>query len=182
MNLTKLHSQLKDDSGRYRTQSLFWELRYGTEEKLPPIFTLKSEDLEKDGVNYISLKKIYMSYDHVPNFEYEFALAVFNSWDHWQRLANDSHPKIKSEIKAWREELDIKLKAEGLKALIYASKDNDAKGVQAAKYLAEKGYDTKRGRPSKEEIERQRKIEANVKKELTDDMERIGLKVVNGDQ
>lgn len=178
MDLTKLHSQMKDDSGRFRTQSLFWELRYRTEEKFPPIFTLKSENIEKDGIEYYSLKKIYMSYDHVPGFEYEFALDVFNSWDHWLRLTNDTLPAIKDEIKSWREELDIRLKALSLKAMIYASKDNDAKGIQAAKYLAEKGYETKRGRPSKEEIERERKIEAGAKKELQADLERIGLKVV----
>ncbi len=56
----------------------------------------------------------------------------------------------------------------------------DAKGVNAAKYLAEKGYLPKRGRPSKEEVERERKIQAGVNKELESDMERIGLKVVNG--
>jgi len=62
--------------------------------------------------------------------------------------------------------------------LIHASRDNDAKGVQASKYLAEKGYEVKRGRPSKAEIEAERKQAAGVKKELASDMERIGLAVV----
>jgi hypothetical protein len=178
MDLKKFHSVMKDDIGRYRTQSLFWELRYGTEEKFPPIFTLKSDNIERDGKLYYSLKKIYLSYDHVPKFEYEFATDVFGSWDHWNKLANDTLPAIKDEIKSWREELDIKLKALGLKALIHASRDNDAKGVQASKYLAEKGYEVKRGRPSKAEIEAERKQAAGVKKELASDMERIGLAVV----
>lgn len=178
MDLTKFHSQMKDDLQRYRTQSLFWELRYGTEDKYPPIFTLKSENIERDGVTYYSLKKIYMSYDHVPNMEYDFALDAFGSWDHWNKLANDTIPMIKDEIKSWREELDIKLKAQGLKALINAARDNDAKGVQAAKYLAEKGYAPKRGRPSKEEVERELKQEAGIKKQLESDLERIGLKAV----
>lgn len=178
MDLTKLHSQMKDDLQRYRTQSLFWELRYGTEDKYPPIFTLKSENIERDGVTYYSLKKIYMSYDHVPHMEYDFALDAFGSWDHWNKLANDTIPMIKDEIKSWREELDIKLKAQGLKALINAARDNDAKGVQAAKYLAEKGYATKRGRPSKEEVERELKQEAGIKKQLESDLQRIGLKAV----
>jgi len=182
MDLTKFHSVMKDDNGRYRTQSLFWELRYGTEEKYPPIFTLKSDNIERDGILYYSLKKIYLSYDHVPKYEYEFATDVFGSWDHWNKLANDTLPAIKDEIKSWREELDIKLKALGLKALIHASRDNDAKGVQASKYLAEKGYETKRGRPSKEEIERERKIQAGARKELETDMERIGLKIINGEK
>ena len=61
-----------------------------------------------------------------------------------------------------------------------AAKDNDAKGVSAAKYLAEKGYQKKAGRPSKEEVAREIKIAAGVKQELQDDMERIGLKVMEG--
>ena len=64
--------------GRFRTQSLFWELRYGVDEKYPPVFTLKAEDIEREGIQYLSLKKIYMTYDHVPGLEYDFAIDVFN--------------------------------------------------------------------------------------------------------
>ena len=120
------YASLKDEMGRYRTQSLFWELRYGVDAKYPPIFTLKAEDITRDGVEYLSLKKLYMAYDHVPGLEYEFAMDVFNSWDHWQKLANDTIPGIKDEIKAWRDELDIKNKALGIKALMNAARDNDA--------------------------------------------------------
>ena len=169
----------KDDVGRYRTQSLFWELRHGVDTvKYPPVFTTKDEDIERDSITYKSMKKIYMSYDHIPGFEYEFAMDVLGSWDHWNKLANDTIPELKNMIQGWRDELDIRLKAHGLKALIHASKDNDAKGVQASKYLVEKGYIQKRGRPSKEEMERELKVSTKAKKELNDDLERIGLKVV----
>lgn len=170
---------LKDDLGRYRTQSLFWELRHGGDTvKYPPVFTTKDEDIERDGVKYISMKKIYMTYDHIPGYEYEFAMEVLGSWDHWNKLANDTIPDIKNMIQSWRDELDIRLKAHGLKALIYASRDNDAKGVQASKYLVEKGYIQKRGRPSKEEVDRELKANTKLKKEFESDLERIGLKVV----
>ena len=169
----------KDDVGRYRTQSLFWELRHGVDTiKYPPVFTTKDEDIKRDGVTYKSMKKIYMSYDHIPGYEYEFAMDVLGSWDHWNKLANDTIPELKNMIQGWRDELDIRLKALGLKALIHASRDNDAKGVQASKYLVEKGYIQKRGRPSKEEVERELKANTKAKKELNDDLERIGLKVV----
>lgn len=169
----------KDDIGRYRTQSLFWELRHGVDTiKYPPVFTTKDEDIERDGITYKSMKKIYMSYDHIPGYEYEFAMDVLGSWDHWNKLANDTIPELKNMIQGWRDELDIRLKALGLKALIHASRDNDAKGVQASKYLVEKGYIQKRGRPSKEEMERELKANTKAKKELNDDLERIGLKVV----
>lgn len=172
---------LKDDMGRYRTQSLFWELRMKEDtEKYSPIFTLKDYDLVKDTVTYPSLKTIYMSYDHIPGFEYEFAIDVFNSWDHWSKLSNDTVPAIKSVIREWREELDIKLKAAAIRALIQTSREPDAKGFNAAKYLADKGYAPQRGRPSKDEVEREKKIQAGVNKDLEADMERLGLSVVNG--
>jgi len=164
--------------GRFRTQSLFWELRYGVDEKYPPVFTLKAEDIEREGIQYLSLKKIYMTYDHVPGLEYDFAIDVFNSWDHWNKLANDTIPGIKDEIKAWRDELDIKNKALGIKALMNATKDNDAKAVNAAKYLTEKGYISKRGRPSSEEVERERKQAVGLNKELDKDIERLGITLV----
>jgi hypothetical protein len=169
----------KDDSGRYRTQSLFWELRHGGDTiKYPPVFTLKDEDIKRDDNIYKSMKQLYMSYDHIPGYEYEFAMDVLGSWDHWNKLANDTIPDIKNMIQGWRDELDIRLKAHGLKALIHASRDNDAKGVQASKYLVEKGYIQKRGRPSKEEMDRELKANTKLKKEFESDLERIGLKVV----
>jgi hypothetical protein len=174
-------SELKDAMGRYRTQSLFWELRFKDEEdKYTPIFTLKDYDLEKDGIIYPSLKQRYMSYDHIPGFEYEFAMEVFNSWDHWNKLANDTIAPIRNVIKEWREELDIKLKAQAIKALIQSSRVDDAKGFNAAKYLADKGYAPQRGRPSKEEVEREKRVQAGVNKDLESDMERLGLTVITG--
>lgn len=174
-------SDLKDSMGRFRTQSLFWEFRFKEdEEKYSPLFSIKDYELKKPEGNYPSLKQIYMSYDHVPGFEYEFALDVFGSWDHWNKLATETIPAIRNEIKGWREELDVKLKAQAIKSLIAASRDGDAKGFNAAKYLADKGYAPTRGRPSKEEVEREKRVQAGVSKELEDDMQRLGLTVISG--
>ena len=93
---------------------------------------------------------------------------------------NKYHASMKDEIKAWRDELDIKNKALGIKALMNAARDNDAKAVNAAKYLTEKGYISKRGRPSAEEVERERKQAVGLNKELDKDIERLGIKVVQG--
>ncbi len=86
-------------------------------------------------------------------------------------------------IKGWRDELDVRIKAKGIKAIILHSLDDDPKGLQAAKYLVEKGYAPKRGRPSKEEVERELKVDARAAKEHQTDLERIGLKLVtNGEK
>lgn len=166
------NNPLKDHDGRWRTASLFYEKR---NEAMTPLWTLKDEDYEVDGITYPSLKKIYFSYDHTPGLEYEFAKETFNSWDHWVKLCNSGLRAIFAE---WREELDIKLKANSIRSIIKATKRGDAAGVSAARYIAEKGYAPKRGRPSKEELERTKRIEAGVEKELEDDLERMKLAIV----
>ena len=168
----------KDKMGRYRTQSLFWEMR---DESMTPVWCMKDYNLVKEGTTYPSLKKIYMEYDHVPGAEYEFAMDQLGSWDHWIKLCNDTTPQIKEMIQGWRDEIEVRLKAKGIKSIIMHSLDNDPKGLQAAKYLVEKGYAAKKaGRPSKEEVERELKVDARAAKERLADLERIGLKVVNG--
>ena len=164
-------------SGRYRTISLFWELRDAEDKQA--LFTTKPEDIVRDGVEYKSMKKLYFSYEHAPGFEYDFAIDVLGSWDHWQKLVNGSK-ELREMIQGWKDELDIRLKAQGIKAIMRHSLDDDPKGLQAAKYLVEKGYAKRAGRPSKEDVERELKSDAKAAKERADDLARIGLKVVNG--
>ena len=165
--------------GRYRTLSLFIETAQDTDEALDPIWTLKNYDHTKGDKIYPSLKRIYLSYNHIPGFEYDFAVETFGAWEHWLKLCKSSKD-IRVAIQAWREELDVRIKSKAMKQMMIASLDDDAKGVNAAKYLADKGYEPKRGRPSKEEVARQTKIDAGVNKDLEDDMSRLGLKVVQG--
>lgn len=171
------YSSLKDDLGRYLTHALFVEKSYRSE-KFQPLFTLQPYNKTVDGVFYPSLKKIYFSYDHIPGFEYEFATDVFGHWDHWMKLTQDS--SIRPFFKEWREEYEIKLKAQAMRSLIEVSRIADPKGVAAAKYLAEKGYVSRKGRPSKEEVARERKIEAGIRENLEEDMERLGLSIIEG--
>lgn len=166
-----------DSVGRYRTLSLFWE--WNNPGDKPALFTTKPEDIVRDDVTYKSMKKLYMSYEHAPGFEYDFAIDVLGSWEHWQKLVNGGK-EIQEMIKDWQHELDIRLKAQGIKAIMRHSLDDDPKGLQAAKYLVEKGYAKRAGRPSKEEVERELKSDAKAAKERQADLERIGLKVVNG--
>lgn len=180
MDINKYKQHLLTSDGQFKTISLFWEFRQFSADHVEPVFTLKPHDVEKEGKVYPSLKQIYLTYDHVPGFEYEFATDIFGSWDHWLKIVESK--MLKDYIQSWRDELDVRIKAQALKAMMHASRDNDAKGINAAKYLADKGYVSRRGRPSKAELERERKIQAGAVKELNDDMERIGLKVVEGNK
>jgi len=171
---------LKDNQNRYRTSSLFWETRHSDEVRFPPLYTIKEHPYTVDGVTYPSLKQVYLSYDHIPGYEYEFALATFGSWEHWLKLSTEStYVKL---IKGWREELEIRNKATAIRNIIASSKDSTPTGLQASRYLADKGYEVKRGRPSKGDIERERKIQAGVSKDLENDFERLQLTVIKGNK
>lgn len=161
------HLPLKDKMGRWRTGSLFLETCI---DGFTPIFTLK----EYNHRDCYSLKLIYLTYDHVPNLEYEFALDVFGSWEHFKKLEKSV---LRQSLKEWREELEIRNSARAIKQMMGVSRQSNAAGAAASKYIADKGYIVKRGRPSKEEIERQKKIDMGVEQELNDDMERLQLRI-----
>jgi hypothetical protein len=166
------NNPLKDERGKYRTYSLFIER---PKEGYECYWTLLDSSREIDGIVYPSLKEIYLSYEHIPGYEYQFAIDNLKSWDHWVKLTQSGMKQVFAE---WREELEIKLKADAIRAMVKASKGEGASATGAAKYLADKGYSVKRGRPSKEEVEKERRIAAGITEELDSDYERMGLGLV----
>lgn len=138
-------NKLKDEKGRYYVQGLFLEDRYNTDIS---IYTFDGEDKEYKGVIYPSLKRLYL--EEADPIEYTFANKYLYDWPHWQRLCKNAI--IGRHIDQWREELKLKLVSEGVITMIDLACNKDS--YQAAKYLAEAGWDIKkRGRPSKEEVE-----------------------------
>ena len=143
-----------------------------------PVFTIKDDDWVREGKTYYSLKKIYFSYNHIPGYEYEFAKDVFNDWDHWNMLVN-SGDYVREHIEAWREEMAILIQSKAFSSLTKVAMYEGSKGTPAAKFLADRGWEVKRGRPSKDEVTRERKIAAGVEKEVKEDMARLGLTLVS---
>ena len=138
-------SLFKDSKGRYLVQGLFLEDRYDMD---MAVFTFDGEDKLYKGKTFISLKKRYLDWSDPT--EYQFASDWLYDWQHWQRLCNNK--VVERHINIWREELTTKLRGEGINSIINLAVNQDS--YQAAKYLAECGWeDKKRGRPSKEEIE-----------------------------
>lgn len=170
---------MTDRFGRSRSVSLFVETVRPTQEGFVPIFTLKENDWEMDGVKYFSLRKIYLSYDHIPGMEYEFAIDVFGSWETWDGLRKNR--TIRHHIDRWREEMEFKVRAMAIKNMIETSKSGGPGAAAAARWLAEKGYVPKaeRGRPTKAEVAREVKIQADIKNTLDTDLERLGIVVNN---
>lgn len=173
------HDHMYDARLAHRTVSLFWETRRdrNDEPNMKPIFTFKNRDWEVDGDLYISLKQIYMSYDHIPNKEYQFAMDVFGSWEQWAKLLKSS---VRHNFHEWQKELEIRINAEAIANIMVASRSDDAKGLNAARYLADKGYIAKRtkGRPTSEEVAGEMKQAIQEKADFVKDAERIGLAIV----
>ena len=161
---------------RLQTKALFFETtlpEYRIE--MEPEWTLKEKDhLANDGKTYRSMKKIYLEMEDVT--EYEFAMATLGSFTHWETLCKS--PWFKEHIDQWRKELNLKLKAKGMRSIIKAATIDENLSFQAMKYLADNQYidkGGKRGRPSKEEVKAELKKEAEANKIFLDDAERIGL-------
>lgn len=163
---TRLISKEKmlDVQGHPLTQSLFLELKYDSK----AVYTLKQDDYKFNGKLYPSLRRLYL--EHEDPLEYSFANEHLLGWDHWLRLCENK--LIRKEIDKWRDELEVKLKSNAIKTMIDVA--NVDGSFQALKYLAESGWRGKKvGRPSKEDIERTKKIEDEVEKEFTADIIRL---------
>ncbi len=139
-------------TGRWLTQSLFLEIGY----KPQALYTLKDDDHEYKGKVYPSIKKLYMECNDPT--EYTVATKHFGGLQHWLRIADNK--MIAEHINAWRYELELKMRCEGIRnAAIAAEKGN----WQAAKWFASRGWESKgAGRPSKDAIKRQQDFESKA--------------------
>jgi hypothetical protein len=155
-------NQLKDSIGNFRTLSLFYETNITD---LSPIFTLKDEDHTVNGKTYMSMKQLYLSFDDPT--EWEFVQSVLGNWRHWQKIMGNK--RLREYIDQWRMELEIKLRSQAVRNMVKHSKNRDG----AAKWLAEGSWKGKRGRPSKDEVERERKVQAGIEQDLDEHWARL---------
>lgn len=156
-------SQMVDSSGRPMTQSLFLETQYS----VYSIYTLKDDDHEYNGKLYPSIKKLYLATEDPT--EYIFATTYLLGIKHWYRIYENK--LMQDHIDQWRFELELKLRSKGVRQLISAAN----KGSQsAAKFLVDKGWaDRAAGRPSKEELAKEKKIRMDIEDEYADDFKRL---------
>jgi len=167
---------LKDVTGRYRT-NIFSEFNKTRHDDYPPLYTMR----EKPWKGLPSAYQIYMYSDS----EYEAAMKLVGSWQHWQRLLK-SKPFVEGieetgqwvGLQAWRDEKEIKDKATAYNQLKMSASQGQ---VQAQKMIFDgKATASKRGRPSKEEIKAMAKEQAELTREVKDDLNRIKLVAKNG--
>ena len=157
--------QLIDIKGRPLTQSLFLEVGYDPE---VAIYTLKDYDHEYEGKKFPSLKLLYLEMEDL--IEYEFSYKYLLGWNHWQRICNNK--LFTAKIQEWRKELELKIRSQAVADIINMTAEE--KSFQAAKWLADKGWDKRQaGRPTNEAVEREREMQASLKDEYGADVKRL---------
>ena len=140
------YDHLKDVMGRFRTQSLFTEMKV---KSYPAPFTLK----DKDYKGALSMYRLYMEYGDPT--EYSQAIGLLGSLRHWELLT--SRDWFKPYITRWRDELRVRTESERFKEMKNINKTipGTPQAIQATKWLAERYGEKKpapkRGRPSKDE-------------------------------
>jgi hypothetical protein len=112
--------------------------------------------------------------------EYEFAMANLAGWEHWERLSSAAW--FQPYIERWRKELELKLRARALKNIIFDAEQGGRNAYDANKFLANANWKPKelpapgkRGRPSKEEVQKEAQAQAELEKRLAEDSKRIGI-------
>lgn len=153
------YSKFVTTNGQYLTQGLFYEFRYQTKLDYIP-YTLKEYDFD----GYISMYRVYMEADT----EYEAAKILLNSWKHWEILAES--PMIGGYIQKWREERDIKDAALAKAVLI---KETKAGNTSAAKAVLEASTKRKAGRPTKIEVESEKRKQAKIDSKVSSILDRM---------
>jgi len=152
-----------DARNALRTTSLIKETRETLNQTYHPWFTIR----ETDRFGCVSLKAEFMK-DADPT-GYTTAMRVFGSYPHWERMRRNKF--IGKHIKMWEEELEVKLRSEAIKKM------RKMDSPTAAKWLATRGWDggapNVRGRPTKDEVTRERKIQAAIMDEIEDDAKRV---------
>jgi hypothetical protein len=143
-------NKFKNINGVLLLRELFWE---HAQDKLNAVYTLKDQDLVDNETLYPSLYRLYME-SNDPT-EYLFALAHLDSWKHWQMLSQASF--LLPYITRWREELELRFRANALATIHKMASTGGREAFQAAKYITEGNYSQKgkprAGRPSKAQIE-----------------------------
>jgi len=135
---------------------------------IQPVFTLHDD---KKGL--INARKTFVELGDPTG--YKWAMKYLGDYNHWKELMKAKW--FKEAHAKWLEELHIKNQAEAIDVIREIAKDeNNKQSLQAARYLAERGWEKSvRGRPSKVEIQGHIVEATRVATAEDDDMRRIGL-------
>ena len=126
-------SDFMNQHNQLRTSGLFREAA-STIEKEKAVYTFNREDVTIKGKTYYSIPRLFM--EEIEELgEYDFVIKYFASWEQWSQICKS--PRCEPYIKRMREELKAKVRADAIRLLVKKSK----KEVNAAKYVAEVGWE-----------------------------------------
>lgn len=104
---------------------------------------------------------------------YKPALELVGSWKEWERMVNMSS-QLSSLIDEWNEEIKIKIKSRAIEKVTSLIDREDSVGLSAAKWISEEGWDKRKaGRPTKAQIESEKKKLAKEANETSEEFGRI---------
>lgn len=164
----------KSVNGIWYTQALFWEQQDPMPSRRPiePVFSLYS-----DRPGLVNARKTFVALGDPTG--YRWCMEYLGDWEHWKKLMKC--PWFVKAFDAWNDELNIKLRSEAMDVIrAIANEEGNKSALPAARYLAELDKTAKRGRPGKAEITAEAKKLAEASQDQNDDMQRIGLKIING--
>ncbi len=161
---------------RYFTKALFWDvavqLREEDREDFKPPFTLY-----KMKPGYICFRTTFVELQDPTG--YDWAMQYLGDYGHWKELLKCKW--FQEALQTAQEELSQKLKAQALKVVLEIASNGSPASLPAAKYIAERGWEKRAGRPSKVEIDKELKKATEVLDAETEDLVRIGgLKLISG--
>lgn len=176
MYMDEEETNIVTQRGRRLTKQLFHEMWVGLPEEgrtHSPKFTL-----HRDKPGLINFGREYIQYGDMTG--YKMANKYLEDYYHWNLLMKANWFKEAKAI--WDEEIEARLHAESMETLLAIAKGEGPQAIQAAKFIATKGYKdkqalSKRGRPTKDQLEGQIKRELEDAKVISNDAARI-LKVV----
>lgn len=104
--------------------------------------------------------------------EYYYATDTFGSWQAWEAFVS----KNRDTVESWRREMEAKIKSMCLAQIIDKTRDDTRDSLQAAKFLLDAPWistESKRGRPSKVDIENEMKTIIENEKRVQEDFLRF---------
>lgn len=153
-----------------KTQALFLETSYADQSSV--YYVLSPFDNHEKG--FPSIYRLYLEMGDLE--EFTFAETYFLGMDHWRKICES--PFFKPYLEKMRGDLEKKIKSEAIRKILAETNNPDSKNYfQSLKWLAEKGYKEKaqRGRPSKAQVERAAREEADAQMELKDILGRLEI-------
>jgi len=164
-------NKFKAPQGKYYTNSLFLETSnfQSTDKKRwldVALFTLKDNDVVKGDRTYPSARRLFVETGDPTG--YTFAEEYCAGWKHYQTLIKGV---LADKIEEWLVELEICLKAEGIKKIRELAKGGNR---QAMEWLAQGKWKVRKaGAPSKAEKEGRKKQEKIAEDSVEDDYDRV---------